>query len=70
MYDIKKTIQANIDYTLSTEFFIENIDRIIMAGNIPTLLRDVARVYQKDYATLLTIAADITEKRGDIHEEK
>lgn len=68
MYDIKKTIQANIDYTLSTEFFIENIDRILMNGHIPTLLKDVARVYQKDYSTLLTIAADITEKRGDIHE--
>ena len=70
MYDIKKTIQANIDYTLSSEFFIENIDKIIMSGNIPTLLKDVPRVYQKDYSTLLTIAADITEKRGDIHEEK
>jgi MinD-like ATPase involved in chromosome partitioning or flagellar assembly len=70
LYDIKKTIQTNIDYTLSSEFFIENIDKIIMAGNIPTLLKDVARVYQKDYATLLTIAADITDKRGENHEEK
>ena len=70
MYDIKHTIQSNIDYTLSSEFFIENIDKIIMGGNIPTLLNNVARVYQKDYATLLTIAADITEKRGESHEEK
>ncbi len=70
MYDIKKTIQANIDYTLSNEFFIENIDKIIMSGNIPTLLNNVARVYQKDYSTLLTIAADVTQRRGEDHEEK
>lgn len=59
LYDIKSVIKANIDYTLSQSFFIDNIDKTIMAGKIITLDGNVARVFNKDYSTLMLIAADI-----------
>lgn len=37
MYDIKNIIKHNIDFTLTKSFFIKNIDKYIMEGNIPIL---------------------------------
>lgn len=34
LYDIKEIINANIDYTISKNFYIKNIDKYTMAGEI------------------------------------
>lgn len=70
MYDLKSIIQSNVDYVISNNFFIEDIDKIIMSGNIPTLFDNVARVYNKDYTTLMTIATSLTTKGSDDHGKK
>jgi len=70
MYDIKSIIQANIDYTLSSNFYVENIDNFINDGKIITLNDDMARVYNKDYTTFMTIASDITLKGSDENGKK
>ncbi len=61
LYDIKNILQANIDYSITNTFFIENIDKLIMAGEIITLNSSIARTFNKDYSTMMTIAADLTK---------
>ena len=47
LYDIKKMIEANIDYYLDNSFFIKNIDNYIYDGNIITLDKRFIKSYPK-----------------------
>ena len=58
-YDIKNIIKANIDYHLSNEFYITDMEKNIMDGKIITLNSKALKLYQKDYTALLNLAADI-----------
>jgi MinD-like ATPase involved in chromosome partitioning or flagellar assembly len=62
LFDIKNIIKANIDYNISPAFYIENIDKYIMNGKIITLESSTARVFNKDYTTMMTIATDIMKE--------
>ena len=68
IYDIKNIIKANIDYVLSKDFYIKNIDTFIMNGKIITLDKRASSVFGKDYTTLMGICTDIF-KEGDKHED-
>lgn len=59
LFDIKNIIKNNIDYTLSQDFFIPDIDNFIMAGKIPTLDKKISREYGKDYTNLMNIGLDL-----------
>lgn len=67
MYDIRNILKTNIDYTISSEFFIPDLDKFLMTGNILTLDKKVLKTYGKDYANLLNIGADLLD-RGDKNE--
>jgi pilus assembly protein CpaE len=62
LYNIKNIIKNNIDYHISADFYIDNIDKYIMAGKIITLDSSIARVFNKDYATMMTLATDIMKE--------
>lgn len=69
LYDMKSILKANIDYTLSNSFFIKNIDNYIMDGKIISLEPKFSSIFSKDYAVLMTIAADFYQKEeGENHE--
>ncbi|MCI8394026.1 MAG: AAA family ATPase [Bacilli bacterium] len=70
IFDIRSIIKANIDYTLSSEFFLKNIDQYIMNGKIITLEPKMPNVFAKDYSVLMTIAADITKEEEEKNEKK
>ena len=59
LYDIKNIIKTNIDYYLTNRFFIQNIDKYIMDGQILTLDKKIAKSYSKDYTVLMNIALDL-----------
>ena len=59
LYDIKNIIKANIDYSISSAFFIPNIDSYVMNGKIITLDKRTPKTYVKDYEVLLNIATDL-----------
>ncbi len=65
IYDIKNIIKANIDYVLSKDFYIKNIDTFIMNGKIITLDTKAASVFAKDYTTLMGICTDLWEGEED-----
>lgn len=69
LFDMKNVMKANIDYTLSSNFFIKNIDEYIMSGEIITLQKRMPNLFAKEYATFMTIAADILKENGDKNEK-
>lgn len=66
LFDIKKMINHNIDYTLSEELYIKDIEKYIMDGKILTLERKFPDLYMRDYKSLVRIATDMLE--GDKNE--
>ena len=68
IYDIKNIIKANIDYVLSKDFYIKNIDTFIMNGKIITLDKKASSFFGKDYTTLMGICTDLF-KEGEKHED-
>ena len=59
LFDIKSVINRNIDYTLNKSFYIKNIDRYIMDGDILILNKKLSFNNKKDYERLLLIAKDL-----------
>ena len=57
LYDIKDIIKNNIDYVISNKFYINNIDKYIMDGEIITLLEKYQN--NKDYKVLDKVIVDI-----------
>ena len=68
IYDIKNIIKANIDYVLSKDFYIKNIDSFVMNGKIITLDKKASNLFSKDYTTLMGICTDLF-KEGEKHED-
>ena len=61
LYDIKKLIKHNIDYSLSNELYIKDIEKYVMDGLIITLQNKFPSLYMNDYRVYLTILTDMLE---------
>lgn len=61
MYDIKHILKNNIDYTLSPELFLKDMEKHVMNGIIISLDRKFADVMSRDYKSFLTIATDFLD---------
>ena len=70
IFDVKNIIKANIDYTLTANFFIKNMDNYIMNGEIVSLQNKMATTFNKDYETFMTIALDTVEANLEDKEEE
>jgi len=56
LYDIRDVIKANIDYEISNKFYIKDIDKYIIDGNIITMDKKI--INTKDYKILESIVLD------------
>ena len=65
MFDIKNILKENVNYEISSEFYIKNIDTYIMNGSIITLDKKASGTFNKDYTTMTRLAVDLisVEKR-------
>lgn len=63
LYDIKNIIKTNIDYVITKEFYLKNIDNFIMNGKIMTLDSKAPTIFAKDFTTLMQIATDMYNER-------
>ena len=72
-FDIRTMIHWNVDYTLSTKFYIKNLTGYLLDGIIPTLDdRTWEKKYQKDANILFKMANDFIgedeeDGKEDIH---
>ena len=52
MYDIRNIIKTNVDYTISRDFYIKNIDKYVLKGEILSLNKTILNSYKKDIENL------------------
>ena len=69
LFDIRNILKCNIDYTISSSFYIKNIDKYILNGEILTLNRNINRFHSGDINRIRSIANElIKEKKSDNNE--
>ena len=61
LYDIRTVIGNNIDYTISKNFYIKNIDKYVMAGEILTLNNSINTFHSKDITNMKKMALDLID---------
>lgn len=64
IFDIRNVIKNNIDYTISNSFYIKNIDKYVINGEILTLNRNINRFHAKDISKLKSIAEALIKEEG------
>lgn len=71
-FDIRNMIKANIDYTISKNFYIRNIDKYVLNGEILTLNKGINRFYANDIKNIeklaIALISDVSEE-GDKDEK-
>lgn len=63
LFDIKNIIKKNINYTISKNFYIKNIDKYTLNGEILTLNKNINRFHSSDINNLEKIALDLIDER-------
>ena len=69
LFDIRNMIKGNIDYTISKNFYIKNIDKYVLKGEILTLNKNINRFYASDIKNMNKLAISLIEEVGDDHGE-
>ena len=59
LFDVKTILKKNVNYTISKNFYIKNIDSYIMDGKIITLNRKIQSSKKKDYKNISNMATDL-----------
>lgn len=67
LYDMKTIIKNNIDYEITSEFFLKNMDSYVMNGEIPMLQPKAPNIFNKDYTTMMNLAVSFLG--GDNNEQ-
>ena len=65
LFDMKNILKNNIDYVITSEFYLKNIDSYIMNGKIVTLEPKAANVFNKDYTTLMNLGVEMLGKEEE-----
>lgn len=63
LFDIRNIIKTNIDYTISNNFYIKNIDKYILNGEILTLNKNILRFHNNDISNMKKMAEDLIDDK-------
>lgn len=61
LFDVRNTINKNVDYTISRNFYIRNIDKYVLKGEILTLNKFINKMYPKDISNMTKLALDLID---------
>ena len=61
LYDIRTIIKNNIDYTLTKNYYIKNIDKYTISGEILTLNNSINLFHSKDINNMKKMALDLID---------
>lgn len=61
LYDIRTIIKNSIDYTLSKNYYIKNIDKYTISGEILTLNNSINLFHSKDINNMKKMALDLID---------
>ena len=59
LFDIRNMLKTNVDYTISRNFYIKNIDKYVLKGEILTLNKYINKVYASDIKNMNKLAIDL-----------
>lgn len=65
LFDIRNILKCNIDYTISNSFYIKNIDKYVLNGEILTLNRNIMRFHSGDINKLQKIAKELIKEKEE-----
>lgn len=65
LFDIRNILKCNIDYTITNSFYIKNIDKYVLNGEILTLNRNINRFHSNDINRLKSIATELIREREE-----
>lgn len=65
LFDIRNMIKGNVDYTISKNFYIRNIDKYVLKGEILTLNKNINRFYASDIKNMNNMAISLIEEVGE-----
>lgn len=68
LFDIRNMIKANVDYTISKNFYIKNIDKYTLNGEILTLNKTIRRFHEGDIKNMEALATALI-KEEDVEDE-
>ena len=70
LFDIRNMIKANVDFTISRNFYIKHIDKYVLAGDILTLNKTIRRFYGSDIENMNKLALSLIspKEEGEAHE--
>lgn len=66
-YEIKKILGHNINYTLSAQLYLKDMEKLIMKGVIVSLDKKFADLMSEDYKSFIVMATNLLED-GERHE--
>ena len=59
LFDVRNMIKKNVDFTISRNFYIKNIDKYVLKGEILTLNKFINRAYANDIKNMNKLAVDL-----------
>lgn len=62
LYEIKRIIGHNLNYSLSADLYLKDMEKMVMKGAIVSLDRKFAEVMADDYKTFVVMATDLLER--------
>ena len=65
LFDIRNMIKGNIDYTISKNFYIKNIDKYVLNGEILTLNKTINRFYSSDIKNMNKLALSLISEEKE-----
>lgn len=69
LFDIRNILKCNVDYTIENSFYIKNIDKYVLDGEILSLNRTINRFHGGDINRLKKIASRLLEEVGVYEKE-
>lgn len=61
--DIKNIVKKNVDYTIPSSFYIKDIDKYVLDGEIITLNKNLCKKYSKGVKNLTQIAENLLKEK-------
>ena len=65
LFDVRNIIKKNVDFTISKNFYIKNIDKYVLKGEILTLNKFINKVYASDIKNMTKLALDLISESMD-----
>ena len=65
IFDVRNIIKNNVDYTISKNFYIRNIDKYVLKGEILVLNKYINKAYSSDIKNMTKLALDLISESMD-----